>query len=482
MKHIRFSFLVCSFLCLSNINPLMAQEAETVKVHEIKKREKQPTDIESGITTQEEATKKQSLDAESGATTQKATAEKKKTGLYLGGYGEAVVQRMFYSDDAARYSYPASHKNDKYGRVDLPHVVFFAGYDFGRGWKMAAEVEFEHGGSGATIEIEKEEGAEYETEIEKGGEVVIEQFWIEKSFKRSANLRLGHLIVPIGLTNMYHMPTEFFSALRPEEEMAIIPCTWHETGISFWGEAKKWRYEAMIIAGLDAERFSNAGWISGSSTSPYEFKIANSYATAARVDNSSVKGLRMGFSGYFGFSAANSLRQDRFKDVNGAVTVGAFDAVYDDHNILARTNIIYGHLSDSYEISLINRKLLPVSPSPRTHVASDAMSWYVEAGYDLLSFFPNRKIKDNRLYIYGHYGYYDSMHKTAERFNTTTGIVDKIPQKGWCKKQIISAGLNYFPMKGLVIKAEYMMRKLDEPYNNEPSISLGIGYSGLLNL
>jgi len=397
------------------------------------------------------------------------SATKKVSRLQIGGYGEVVMQRMFYSDNVARYTYPASHKEGKHGRFDLPHVVLYLSYDFGKGWKFATEIEFEHGGSGSTYEIENAETGEYETEIEKGGEVALEQFWIEKSFAEYANLRIGHIIVPIGLTNQHHMPTEFFSVLRPEEESTIIPCTWHETGVSFWGLSGKWRYEAQFIAGLDAERFSNVNWIQGGSTSPYEFKIANKYAGAFRLDNYSVKGLRMGLSGYFGFSADNSLKSERYKDINGSVTVGAFDAVYDDHNILARANVLYGHLGDSYTISNVNKKLPSASPSPRTDVASDVLSWYVEAGYNIMSLFPERKHTDDKLYIYGHYGFYDSMYKT----------VKSIKQKQWCEKKIISAGINYFPLKELVIKAEYFMRKFKEPFNNEPTVSLGIGYSGL---
>ena len=463
MKHTLLYFTAGLLLCFGNTNPTMAQSAEPVQVHEIKTRKKTVA-----------------TDAESGASAQKTDTTVRKSRLRLGGYGEAVMQRMFYSDHPARYAYPERHADVKHGRFDLPHVVFFAGYDFGRGWKMAAEGEFEHGGTGSAVEIEMTEAGEYETEIEKGGEVVIEQFWIEKSFKQALNLRLGHVIVPIGLTNMYHMPTEFFSVLRPEEETVLIPCTWHETGISFWGEAKKWRYEAMFLAGLDAERFSNAGWVSEGSVSPYEFKIANTYAGAFRVDNSTVKGLRMGLSGYFGYSASNRLKHDRYTDVKGAVSIGAFDAVYDNHNILARANILYGHLGDSEAISRINKRLPSASPSPRTDVASDAFSAYIEVGYDVLSFFPDRKIKTNRLYLYGHYGYYNTMLKTASA---------NIPVKGWCEKQIFSAGLNYYPMKGLVVKGEYSFRKFfkpegsaQTPYNNEPAISLGIGYSGLLNL
>ena len=402
--------------------------------------------------------------------------------LQMGGYGEAVAQRMFYSDNVERYRYPESNKDATHGRFDLPHVVFYLSYDFGHGWKISTEVEFEHGGAGSTVEIENEETGEYETEVEKGGEVALEQFWIEKTFSNALNLRMGHIIVPVGLTNQYHMPTDFFSVLRPEEEATILPCTWHETGVSLWGRTSAWRYEAQFIAGLDAERFGNENWIQGGSTSPYEFSIANKYAGAVRIDNYSVRGLRIGLSGYFGFSAKNSLKADRYvytkvdangvtqrEDINGSVSIGAFDAVYDDHHILARTNILYGHLGDSYTISRVNSKLPSARPSPRTNVASDVLSWYVEAGYDLMALFPRRQNKTDKLYLYGHYGFYDSMYKT----------VKAITPKEWCEKRIISAGLNYFPLKEVVVKAEYTFRQFKAPFNNEPTFSLGIAYSGL---
>lgn len=387
----------------------------------------------------------------------------------FGAYGEAVAQRMLYSDNVARYAYPARYAGDSHGRTDLPHVVLYLAYDLGRGWKISSELEYEHGGSGGAYEVEYTEAGEYETEVEKGGEVAIEQFWVEKSWTDYLNLRMGHLIVPVGMTNQYHFPDEYFSVLRPEEEAGILPCTWHETGLSLWGRIRQWRYELMGIAGLDAERFNDANWIQGGSVSPYEFKIANHYAGAFRVDNYSVRGLRMGLSGYFGFSAKNTLKPERYQNINGSVTIGAFDAIYDANHVLARANVFYGHLGDSYTISRTNRNMPSASPSPRTDVASDVLSWYVEAGYDVLSLFNRRSRDVSKLYLYAHYGFYDSMYKTVSR----------ITPKEWCEKRIYSAGLNYFPLRGLVIKAEYRMRQMKSPYNHEPSVSVGIGYAGL---
>ncbi|MDR0766804.1 MAG: hypothetical protein LBF09_07725 [Odoribacteraceae bacterium] len=390
--------------------------------------------------------------------------------LTLGGYGEAIMQRAFYSDNAARYTAPATYKDKTHGRFDIPRVVFYASYDFGRGWKMSTEIEFEHGGTGATYEIENEETGEYETEIEKGGEVAIEQFWIEKSWSPAINLRAGHVVVPVGLTNRYHMPTEYLTVSRPEEESAILPCTWHETGISLHGQAGKWSYEAQFIAGLDAERFNNANWIQGGSTSPYEFSIATSYAGAFRVDNRSFPGLRVALSAYHGNSARNTLKPERYEqqDLKGAVTIGAFDAVYDARHVIARASVVAGHLGDSRAISLVNKRLPSASPSPRTDVASDALGAYAEVAYDIFSLLRRRDSGD-KLYLYAHHGFYDSMYKVA----------DGVTAKAWSRKYITSAGINYFPVEGIVVKAEYSARRLRAPYNNEPAFSVGIAYSGI---
>ena len=122
--------------------------------------------------------------------------------LSVGGYGEVALSRNFYSDHVSRYSLADEHKKDpSHGRFDIPHAVIYLGYDFGKGWTMGTEIEFEHGGVGMAYEKEDEEGGEWEQEVEKGGEVELEQFWIQKSFGRWANIKAGHIVVPVGLNN-----------------------------------------------------------------------------------------------------------------------------------------------------------------------------------------------------------------------------------------------------------------------------------------
>lgn len=110
--------------------------------------------------------------------------------LSIGGYGEVALSRNFYSDAGKRYSNATAYKNaPDHGRFDIPHAVIYLGYNFGKGWTMGTEIEFEHGGTGLSIEYEAEEAIEYEQEVEKGGEVELEQFWIQKSFGKWANVK-----------------------------------------------------------------------------------------------------------------------------------------------------------------------------------------------------------------------------------------------------------------------------------------------------
>ena len=400
--------------------------------------------------------------------------EQTKHRLTIGGYGEAVASRMFYSNNYKRYTSADLYKNDKgFGQFDLPHVVIYLGYDFGKGWSMGTEIEFEHGGTESAVEIEEEETGEYESEVERGGEVALEQFWLQKSFSRGLNLRLGHMVVPVGGTNNSHMPTEFFTVYRPEGENTIMPCTWHETGVSLWGHVADWRYEAMFIAGLDADRFGNKGWIHDGAGSPYEFKMATAYAGALRIDNYSIKGLRLSLSGYLGNSANNTLNATgKYKGLHGTVAIGAFDFLYNDHNYIARGNVDYGHLTNSLEITSANMSTRASSPSPKTNIGEAAIALGIEAGYDIFSQIATMRARDQRFYIFGRYDYYDSMYKTVKNMTD---------EKMW-QRQKVTAGINYYPIPQIAIKSEYSYRILSSQYNNEPTISLGICYSGLFHI
>ena len=401
------------------------------------------------------------------------SAPVKQRRFTIGGYGEATYTRMFYSNNYKRYTNASLYRDaPSVGQFDLPHVTLNLGYDFGHGWKMGMEIEFEHGGTESAIDIEEEETGEYETEVERGGEVFLEQFWLQKTFSKALNVRAGHIIVPVGQLNNGHMPNEFFTVFRPEGENTILPCTWHETGLSIWGRTKHWRYEAVLIPGLEADKFGAKNWIHDGSASPYEFKPGTSIAGAVRVDNYSVPGLRLSVSGYVGNSACNSLKPEKYSTVKGTVAIGSFDFLYDAHNLVLRGVFDYGHLTDSKEITQFNKTLGNNSVSPQTSVASDAMAVGFEAGYNVFSFFPQFAKGRQKMFVFGRYDYYDSMYRTAK------GVVDN-PCWG---RQKVTAGINYRPIAPITIKAEWSKRIFKSQYNDEPQISLGITYMGLFDV
>ncbi|MBQ6211255.1 MAG: hypothetical protein IJK42_16040 [Prevotella sp.] len=392
--------------------------------------------------------------------------------LSVGGYGEVAMSRNFYSDHVSRYSQPEQHKNDpSHGKFDIPHAVIYLGYDFGKGWSFGTEVEFEHGGTGIAYEKEDEEGGEWEQETEKGGEVELEQFWVQKSFSRAANIRVGHIVVPVGLNNAHHEPLNFFTVYRPEGENTIMPSTWHQTGVSFFGRTGDFRYEAQVLAGLNADNFTNTGWIRKGHKSPMEYDVANKYGVSARIDNYTIPGLRIGLSGYYGHSIGNSYPRNANgvdAEYKGQVVIGAIDFTYNDHNWIVRGQADYGYLGDAEQLKYVYNRLNSKSPFKHSaFVSKNAYAIGIEAGYDVFSQIERLRADHQKMYVFGRYEAYNPYAS-----NTKGTAYDYTAVKR------MAVGVNYQPIPQVVVKAEYSNRFLKSIYNNEPSINIGIAYEG----
>ena len=392
--------------------------------------------------------------------------------LSVGGYGEVAMSRNFYSDHVSRYSLADEHKNDpSHGRFDIPHAVIYLGYDFGKGWTMGTEIEFEHGGVGMAYEKEDEEGGEWEQEVEKGGEVELEQFWIQKSFGRWANIKAVHIVVPVGLNNAYHEPLNFFTVYRPEGENTVLPSTWHQTGISFWGKTKGWRYELQFLAGLNSDNFTNTGWINKGPGTPTEGEIATKYGTALRIDNYSIKGLRIGLSGYYGHAIGNSYPNNKDgaeSKYKGVVAIGAIDFTYNNYNWIVRGQADYGYLSDAKQLKYFTNRLNGLSPFHHSaFVSKNAFAYGIEAGYNVFSQIEKLRQDNQKLYLFGRYEHYNPY---ASKTKNTSYDYTNVKR--------MAVGINYYPVKQIVVKAEYSHRFLKSQYNNEPAINIGVAYEG----
>ena len=392
----------------------------------------------------------------------------------IGGYGEVVAN---FKDYGINRFYGGSDGNTKKHRntISIPRFVLALDYKFNSQWVLGAEIEFEAGGTGSAYELENTENGEYETEVEKGGEVAIEQFHLTRLIHPAFNVRAGHLIVPVGLTNAHHEPIHFFGTSRPEGETTILPSTWHETGISFfgtWGRGYgRFDYEAQVVAGLNANGFDRNSWVASGKQGIFEVDNFTSPAYVGRLNYQGVPGLRVGASIYYCADAgANADKYQTYSSI-GKIPVRIYtaDAQYKNRFVTARANLVYGDLGNSAKLSAANVKLSNKSPYSRvTPIAKHAVSYAAEAGVNLSAFFP----EGNRvpvIYPFARYEYYNSQ-EGGEAGQT----MDKRCQVGmW------TAGLNWFALPNLVVKADYSTRRIGGGrYNSENEFAIGIAYVG----
>ena len=380
----------------------------------------------------------------------------------FGGYGEILYQNMDYG--ANRYNNPDGAPSENRASMTLPRIVFSFDYKFSDDLIFSTELEFEHGGTGSALELEYEESGEYEMEVEKAGEVMLEQVHLTKVFNPYFSVRIGHMIIPVGQTNARHESIMYFGTVRPESETSIIPSTWHETGISILGRYRAWSYQFFLVNGLDANGFSSAYWIRDGKQGIFEDVKMTDPAFAFRIENTSIRGLRLSTSGYLGNSAGNTSKPETMKGLDGTVRIISGDFEYRSRRIAARGNIVYGDLSDSYNISRINKTVSSNIQYQRTPVAQNALAYGAELGYNLFLDQPGSRITP-----FVRYEYYNSMEDTEGG-----QLADKRYQR-----DIMTCGVNYYLNPAIALKADYSHRRIGlGDYNNENTLGLALVYTG----
>lgn len=394
----------------------------------------------------------------------------------FGGYGEMAASFMDYGNNRF-YGGNNGNSNDHRNTISIPRFVLALDYKFNSKWILGAEIEFESGGVGTAYEIENSENGEYETEVEKGGEVALEQFHITRLIHPAFNVRAGHIIVPVGLTNAHHEPINFFGTYRPEGETTILPSTWHENGIEFFGSLGKgyaaFDYQAQIVAGLNANGFDRNTWVAGGKQGIFETDNFTSPGYVVRLDYRGVPGLRVGGSFYYCANAgSNSDKLQEYSTFKVPVRIYTADAQYKNKYVTARANFVWGNLGNSRQVSAVNTKLSNQSPYTRTTpVAKKAVSYAGEVGVNVGAFFHSKKAP--ALYPFARYEYYNPQEK-GEALQTMD-LRNKVSM--W------TAGLNWYALPNLVVKANYMTRQIGTgkmfgtgPYNSENEFSIGVAY------
>lgn len=350
---------------------------------------------------------------------------------------------------------------DRRDRVDVERFILEPEFRFSDAVHLEAEIEFEHGGTGATMELDKlEEFGEYEQEIEAGGEVVVEKLDLVVEQSRALRWHFGHLILPVGLTGPEHGPTQYFTTTRPEAETALIPVTWHETGVGLSGQLRDFSYTVQLVNGLDSTGFSSRNWIAPGQQGRFEQVNAEALAIVGRLDYTPVTGLTVGASAYQGDTVPNRPKPD-MEGVEATVTVMEGHLRLERGPWTLRALYLQGELDNADAVTNANNTLssnLNVTGNP---VGSEAEALGVEAGFDVLSLTPS----DQRLDLFVRYDDYDSMA-------ATDGDVFDNPR--W-EREAHTVGVNYKPLPRLVFKAHVTSREYGTGETDE-TLALGLGF------
>ncbi|WP_177761326.1 porin [Flavobacterium sp. I3-2] len=373
----------------------------------------------------------------------------------LSGYG--VVNYYNYT----KFDTDLNIKN----KFDAERLNLYLGYEFTDKIKLKTEIEFEHGGTGSTIELDtQEESGEYEHEIEAGGEVKLEQIYIDFSINKYFNVRAGRMKIHFGLAQNLDRPTSYFTTHRQEMENELLPLGWYEAGLQFYGTFAndKLLYEVSVTSGLDSSGFSSRNWIKAGYQTRFEMANAESLALTLRLDYKfgTHKNTYAGAAFYINNASANRPKNDI--DVTSYVKILEAHVTYNENNLRFNAIGLYGDIENSDIISRKNATLSNNLGVKRTPVGKKALGFSAEIGYEILHFF--EADSKQKLYPFVRYDYYDTMYQTE-------GAVVKKPR--W-ERNSITGGINYLITPSIVAKLQYQNRTLGSEHI-DPVTSLGIG-------
>ncbi len=202
----------------------------------------------------------------------------------LSGYGSA-----YYQHD----------QNAEKAFITLERFVFFIGHQFNSKIAFFSETE---------IENAKIEGGE------PSGEIALEQAYLRFKFNSKQYLVAGLFTPRIGMLNENHLPVNFNGVERPIVEQVVIPATWRELGVGFYGELRRLplNYSIAILNGLNSEKFEHGNGIR-EGRAEGNLAPANNLAVTAAIQYF-YKDFKFQISGYvggttpFGKRAADSLQ------------------------------------------------------------------------------------------------------------------------------------------------------------------------------
>ena len=365
---------------------------------------------------------------------------------FISGYGSASYHRNF---------------NQQQSTATLDRAVLFVGHQFNQKISFFSELE---------IENAKVEGGE-----ENGAEVAMEQAFLKFNLNSKHYIVAGLFIPRIGLLNENHLPVNFNGVERPVVEQLIIPATWREIGVGFYGAGSSMpvNYSVAVMNGLNSAGFNHGSGIregraEGSNAS------ANNIAVTASLQYF-LGNFRFQVSGYAGGTVGLNKRRGDSLNLNS----GAFGTPL----YLGEANIQYAKAGFSFKLLgayISYPDAAKINTAYAKNIANGMYGAYAEAGYDLLF----NKHKKGQLITF--------LRGEMLDMNASIPAPPKAIYDGTEKQTHIIAGFSYLPLPNVVIKADvrFLHTGLQNPdlvINPPPNalayqqdntfLSIGIGYS-----
>lgn len=330
-----------------------------------------------------------------------------KSSTTIGGYGNAFYQHNSTLETS---------------KVDLERFVLFTGHKFNDKISFFSELE---------VEDAKVAGGE------NGGEVSIEQAYLKFNLNANQYITAGLFLPRIGILNENHLPNTFNGNERNYVETFILPSTWRELGVGFYGNANNLplNYSVAVVNGLSSGMFEHGD---GIREGRFEGRnaTANNLAVTAAVQYFPGN-FKFQVSGYYGGTVGVSQRKADSLGLNAGVfgtpvAIGEADMQYVNNGLEVR---VLGTVVSIPDAANINRAY--ANNTPQTEYGA-----YAEVGYDVLHWAGNLNKKQLILFV------------RDEKFNVNATVPSNGVMDGTLNQNHIVAGLTYLPIKNVAIKAD----------------------------
>jgi hypothetical protein len=349
-------------------------------------------------------------------------------GLSIGGYGEGYYRKSV-TDTA-----------DNPDRADAQRFVLYTGYKFNDWILFNSEVEFEHATTEATVTGDE-------------GSVSVELAYLDFLFHEMINFRTGLVLTPVGFINEVHEPVFYHGNERPEVERRIIPTTWREIGVGFFGNLHEdVEYRAYLTTSLNAKGFDASG-IRGGRQSGSE-ALAENLAATGRLDYtpSAAPGLLIGGSAFVGDTGQDQAFDGSKPDA--LLALWDLHAQYRWRGLELRALAAFSSIGNAGAISR----------DVGSTVGDRQLGYYFEAAYDVM---PHIFPEADTQYLAPFFRY--------EHFDTNASVPSGFVRDFTKDTDLYTVGLGYKPIPQVVLKLDYRNFQLAQGSRSD-DVTIGAGF------